>query len=90
MRKVEFIDTNLEGFFVEALASGVKTYYQRYFDSRKRQRLFRLGRVGIVPLEDARKRAMQIKAKVSLGEDPKKNNDNLKKIPTLKQFALDK
>ena len=29
-RKVELIDTNLEGFFVEVLATGVKTYYQRY------------------------------------------------------------
>jgi integrase len=89
-RKVEFIDTNLEGFFVEVLASGVKTYYQRYFNGRKRQRLFRLGRVGIVPLEDARKRAMQIKAEVSLGNDPKKNSDDLKIIPTLKNFAVSK
>ena len=87
-RKVELIDTNLEGFFVEVLATGVKTYYQRYIDGHKRQRQIRIGRVGIVSLEDARKRGLQIKADVSLGKNPKQGSEDLKEIPTLKEFAL--
>lgn len=87
-RKVEYIDTNLEGFFIEVLASGIKTFYQRYIDGHKRQRQIRIGRVGIVSLEEARKRGIQIKADVSLGKNPKQGSEELKAIPTLKEFAL--
>ena len=86
-RKVEYIDSSLEGFFVEVLATGIKTYYQRYIDAHKRQRQIRIGRVGIVPHEEARKRALQIKADVSLGKNPKQGSEDLKEIPTLKEFA---
>ena len=54
-RKIEFIDNSLEGFFIEVLATGIKTYYQRYVDAHKRQRQIRIGRVGIVPHDEARK-----------------------------------
>lgn len=87
-RKIEFIDKNLEGFFIEVIASGVKTYYQRYIDAHKRQRQIRIGRVGIVSLDEARKRAVQIKADVSLGKNPKQDSEELKEIPLLKDFAL--
>lgn len=88
--KIEYVDTNLEGFFIEVLASGTKSYYQRYVDGHKRQRQIRIGRTNIVTLEDARKRAIQIKADVSLGRDPKQSTNELKAIPTLKQFALER
>ena len=87
-RKIEFIDNSLEGFFIEVLATGIKTYYQRYVDAHKRQRQIRIGRVGIVPHDEARKRALQIKADVSLGKNPKQDGDDLKEVPTLKEFAL--
>ena len=89
-RKIEFIDKNLEGFFIEVIASGVKTYYQRYIDAHKRQRQIRIGRVGIVSLDEARKRAVQIKADVSLGKNPKQDSEELKEIPLLKDFALNR
>lgn len=89
-RKIEFIDTALEGFFVEALSSGVKTYYQRYIDGHRKQRQIRIGRVGIVPLEDARRRALQIKATVSLGGDPKQEKTELQQIPTLRTFVCER
>lgn len=87
-RKIEVVDAQLKGFFVEVLASGLKTFYQRYTDGHKRQRQIRIGRVGVVTLEEARKRGMQIQAEVSLGKNPKQNADELKAIPTLKDFAL--
>ena len=58
--KIEYVDQSLEGFFIEVLRSGTKTYYQRYIDGHQRQRQIKIGRVGIVCLEDARKRAIQI------------------------------
>lgn len=86
-RKIEIIDTALEGFFVEALGSGVKTFYQRYTDGHGKQRQIRIGRVGIVRLEDARRRALQIKATVSLGGDPKQTRAELHQVPTLREFS---
>lgn len=86
--KIEYIDETLEGFFIEVLASGKKTYYQRYKDAHNRQRQIRIGRAGVVPLEQARKRALQIKADVSLGKNPRQERDELKQIPLLRDFAL--
>ncbi len=88
--KIEYVDQNLEGFFIEVLCSGTKSYYQRYIDGHRRQRQIKIGRVGIVSLEEARKRAIQIKADVSLGRDPKQPRHELRLIPTLKAFAYER
>lgn len=88
LRKTELVDASLEGFFVEALQSGVKTYYQRYIDLHGKQRQIRIGRVGIVTFEAARKRAIQIKADISLGRDPRQEREQLRNVPTLRDFAL--
>lgn len=88
--KIEYVDTNLEGFFIEVQVSGTKTYYQRYRDGHQRQRVIKIGRVGIVSLEEARKKAIQIKASVSLGGDPKRPQNELKSIPTLKEFVYER
>lgn len=85
-RKIEFIDTSLEGFFIEVLSSGVKTYYQRYVDAQRRQRQVRIGRVGIVHLDDAKRKALAIKAAVSLGKDPRTISSEPFRGPTLYQF----
>lgn len=88
--KIEYVDQSLEGFFIEVLRSGTKTYYQRYIDGHRRQRQIKIGRVGIVSLEEARKRAIQIKADVSLGRDPKRPRNELRLIPTLQAFAYER
>lgn len=73
---------------MEALQSGVKTYYQRYTDLHGKQRQFRIGRVGVVPFEEARKRAIQVKADISLGRDPRHELKLVRDVPTLREFAL--
>jgi integrase len=88
--KIEYVDTSLEGFFVEVLCSGTKTYYQRYIDGHRRQRQFKIGRANVLSLEEARKRAIQVKADVSLGKDPKQPRNELKSIPTLKEFVYER
>ncbi|WP_397583490.1 tyrosine-type recombinase/integrase [Sphingorhabdus sp.] len=88
--KIEYIDTNLEGFFVEVHRSGTKTFYQRYIDGHHRQRQMKIGRANVLTLADARKRAIQIKADVFLGKDPKQPKNELRKIPTLKEFVVER
>ena len=84
--KIEYVDTNLEGFFIEVHNSGTKTFYQRYIDGHHRQRQIKIGRANVLPLAEARKRAIQIKADVSLGKDPKQAKNALRAIPTLNEF----
>jgi integrase len=88
--KIEYVDTNLEGFFVEVHSSGTKTYYQRYIDGHRRQRQMKIGRANVLTLEEARKRAIQIKADVSLGKDPKQPKNELRAIPTLREFVYER
>ena len=88
--KIEYVDTNLEGFFVEVHRSGTKTFYQRYIDGHDRQRQMKIGRANVLTLADARKQAIQIKADVSLGKDPKQPKNELRKIPTLKEFFVER
>lgn len=87
LSKIEYVDRRQEGFFVEVLRSGTKSFYQRYIDGHGRKRQIKIGRVGIVPLTEARARGVQIKADVSLGRDPKRAALDLHAIPTLKAFA---
>jgi integrase len=89
LAKIEYVDRRQEGFFVEVLRSGTKSYYQRYVDLHGRKRQIKIGRADVVPLPEARKRAMQIKVDVSLGRDPLRAAQDLRKIPTLKAFALE-
>jgi integrase len=86
-RKVDFFDSRLPGFMLEVRASGGKTYYQRYRDSRGRERQFRIGAANILKLSEARRKGRRILAEALLGEDPHVRRRELRKIPTLKEFV---
>lgn len=87
--KRRVFDDRLIGFILEQRAS-VSTFYFRYKDSRGRQHEVRLGRLGDVTVDQARKRAEQLKAEVSLGGDPAAEKAKLRAIPTVEQFANDR
>lgn len=84
--KLRLFDSNLRGFLAEVRSSGV-TFYVRYRDQRGRQREIRLGRLGDVTLDQARKRAQEIRAEASLGGDPAAARDRLKAVPTFAAFV---
>jgi integrase len=84
--KRRIFDTKLTGLILETRQSGVSTWYVR-FVVRNRQREIRLGRVGVVTLDQARKRAQEIKAEAALGGDPAAERDRLRAIPTFSQFV---
>jgi integrase len=86
-RKVDFFDSRLPGFMLEVRASGGKTYYQRYRDSRGRERQFRIGAANILKLSEARRKGRCILAEALLGEDPHVRRRELRKIPTLREFV---
>lgn len=87
MRKTRIHDDQLRGFVMEIWRSGVVTFYARYRDARRRTREVRLGRLGDVTVDQARKRAQEIRAAASLGSDPAAERDRLRAVPTFAAFV---
>jgi integrase len=86
-RRVDYFDENLPGFTLEVRPSGGKTFYQRYRDSRGRERQFKIGSARILTVRQARLKARSIIAEAALGNDPQKQREILREIPTLAQFV---
>ena len=77
----------MRGFMLEVRASGGKTYYQRYSDERGRERQFKIGAADVLPLRQAKRKALQIKAQAILGSDPQRERQERRSIPTLSAFV---
>ncbi len=89
VRRVDFFDDTHTGFMLEVRCSGGKTFYQRYRDSRGRQRQFKIGSPAAVTCAQARRKARAILAEATLGGDPQKKREELRSIPTLSEFVRD-
>ena len=60
----------MKGFGVRIMPSGTRTFFLNYRNAQGKQRRVKLGRLGIVTLEEARKKARQEFNKVADGHDP--------------------
>ena len=87
--KQRIFDDRLVGFIAEQRRTTV-TFYFRYKDARGRQHEVRLGRLGDVTVDQARRRAEQLKAEVSLGGDPAAEKAKLKAVPTVEEFVRER
>jgi integrase len=88
--KIDFFDVDQRGFMLEVRASGGKTFYQRYTDSRGRERQYKLGPAQVLTLDQARRKARLILAQALVGEDPQQQRRELRATPTLKEFVRDR
>jgi len=86
-RKLDFFDADNPGFMLEVRCSGGKTFYQRYRDSRGRERQFKIGSAHVLSLAQARRKARTISASALLGNDPQQRRKELRQIPTLDVFV---
>ena len=86
-RKVRTFDDKLSGFIMESWASGTVSFFVRYRDAGGRQKEVKVGRLGDISVDQARKRALEIKAAASLGGDPAGDRDKLKATPTFAGFV---
>lgn len=86
-KKMRLFDDKLTGFFMEVRNTGKVTFYVRYTSPNGRAREVRLGRLGDVTLDQARKRAQEIRAAAALGGDPAGERDRLRAIPTFSEFV---
>jgi len=88
--KIDYFDIAVTGFMLEVRASGGKTYYQRYTDERGRERQFKIGTADVLTVRQAKRKAKQIKAQAILGNDPQKDRQERRVIPTLRSFVDDR
>jgi integrase len=86
-RKYRVYDNRIPGLAVEISVSGLKTFWQRYTDPRGRRREIRIGRYGDITVDQARKRAHELRAAIALGGDPAGARDRQKAMPTLVAFV---
>lgn len=85
---VHVYDRDLPGFLITVLPSGRMTFGVRY-GSRRKRRWLRLGRYGVLTLEEAREAARKVLATASLGGDPAMALQEKAAEPTLKEWVED-
>jgi integrase len=79
-------DANLEGFGVRVYPTGGRTYVCTYRVNR-RKRLAKLGRVDVLTLDQATKKAKAYLGKVANNDDPLEQSDVIKKAPTVEELV---
>jgi integrase len=88
--KVDHHDAGCKGLMLELRTTGGKTWYLRYRDSHGKQRQFRLGDVEDLSLEQARKRADELRGQIALGKDPCEEKAMLRQVPTFGAFIAER
>ena len=88
-KKIEFFDITTKSLSLEVRATGGKTYYRRYRDTRGRVRQLKLGDERDLSLADARVLAEKVGRKVALGEDPLEQKQLTRRVPTFARFIED-
>lgn len=86
-KKVNFYSDRDTGLMIELSANGRAAYYQRFTNEHGRLRAVRLGAVGEITLEQARKQGAKIRGRASLGEDPAETKREKRKTPTYGEYA---
>jgi integrase len=86
--RIELCDTAVKGLYVEVRATspGIGTYYLRYKNDDGKTCHQKLGSTTEVKLADAKERALQLKAEIRMGKDPKEETSKRKAIPTFSGF----
>ena len=88
-KKTELFDILSRGLSLEVRATGGKTYYRRYRDSRGRIRQIKLGDERDLSLADARLLADKVGRQVAMGDDPLEEKQIARTVPTFAHFIAD-
>ncbi len=80
-------DTDLKGFGVRMMPSGVGSYIVKYRNAEGRQRKMAIGRIGTLTPEQARQLAREKLADVSKGEDPSADRFKLRQSITVSELC---
>lgn len=87
-KKETFFDESVTGFIVEARPQGGATYSLRYKDEYGRQRQYKIANAADVTFAEAKKEALRIKGRVSVGKNPQEERKANRRIPTLHELSV--
>lgn len=90
LKKYDVFDQGCKGLLPEIRPTGYKAYYLRYTDQRGKQRQLKIADARDLSLEQARKKAEQLRAQIALGNDPSAEKKIAESVPTLAEFALER
>jgi hypothetical protein len=87
MRRIEFCSQELPGLLVEVsnASPGKGTFMLRYKNSG-RTKYIKIGRTYDISLADAKKKALQLKAEITTGGDPRQDKKDKRAVTTLTAF----
>ncbi|NHC61044.1 site-specific integrase [Paenalcaligenes suwonensis] len=87
-RRVDYFDTRLQGLLLKVSTSGRRSYYIRYTDSYSRTKEKKFANANIVPLANARLKAKELLARISLGDDPFCEQSQRKSTPIYRDYIF--
>jgi integrase len=85
--KETYFDEAITGLVVEKRRDGGATYALRYKDGYGRQRQFKIANVADISFAEAKKEAIRIKARVSVGQNPVEERKANRRIATVAELA---
>ncbi len=87
--KVDYYDSAIKGFILEARSSGGRTFHLRYRDTHGKLRQHKIGDAAAISYDKARQKAMRLRSEVELGGNPLEERQALRSVPTLSEFISD-
>jgi integrase len=85
--KETYFDEAITGFVVEKRPNGAATYALRYKDLYGRQRQYKIANAADISFAEAKREAIRIKARVSVGKNPVEERKINRQIPTLAELS---
>ncbi len=86
-RKLQIFDQKTPGFLAEIRETCI-TFYMKWKDEAGRTRMLKIGRLGTdVTLEQARKRAVELRGQRAMGIDPYAERERRRTEPTVAEFV---
>ncbi|WP_019647229.1 Arm DNA-binding domain-containing protein, partial [Novispirillum itersonii] len=86
-RKLRISDTEIAGFTMEVWPTGGIVYWFRYTAADRRSREIKIGKARDISTDQARRKAKELRAQVSLSGDPAAQRDRLRAIPSFADFV---
>lgn len=89
-RKLRITDTEIRGFTAEFWRSGTAVFWLKYTDQDGRTREQKIGRAGDISVEQARRRAKELRGQVTLNGNPAAERDKIRAIPSFGAFVTER